>query len=240
MSDDVVLKLEERKVLGKGVKQLRRDGLVPGVIHDHGKESMHVQAPYREVAKAFELAGKHQPVELKLGQKQHMAIIKDVDFEPTKRQMRHIVFNAIKQNEEIETEIPLKFVGDEIPAEKVGLMVLQSLTHVTVKALPKDLPDEFEVDLTTLAEVGDRITIEDLKVPAGVTITSDPETPIAVVEMPRDQIAEADAAAAELAADAEQPEAEAVEAQHGEDTPQDTQAPEDQPGGKKQFEPKGE
>lgn len=230
-SDSVVLNLEERKILGKAVRQLRRDGMIPGVIHDHGKESVHVMAPYRDVAKAFEVAGKHQPLELKIGGKQHMAIIKDVDFEPTKRQMRHIVFNAIKQDEKIETEIPLKFVGEEIPAEKVGLMVLQSITHITVEALPKDLPDEFEVDLTVLAEDGDKITVADLKVPQGVVVTTDGEQTVAIVETPKTH---------EEPVEEEIESVEDVEAEHGGDTPQDTQAPEDQPGGKKQFEPKGE
>jgi len=72
--------------------------------------------------------------------------------------------------------------------------------------LPKDLPDELVVDPSVLAAAGDSITVADLKVPAGVTVLTPEDTPIAAVEVPKDQIAEADAAAASLAEDAGAPE----------------------------------
>lgn len=201
-NDSVVVALKERDVLGKAVRGLRRQGVVPAVIHDHGKPSIHVMAPYSELIKAYEAAGKHQPVELKVGNKKHLAMIKDVDFEPTKRQLRHVVFNAINQNEKVETDIAIVLAEAEIPAEKAGLMVLTQLTEVAVEALPNDLPEEFVVDPSGLTEVGDKLTVADLKVPEGVTVLTEPEQTIAYVEMPKDQIAEADAAAADLAADA--------------------------------------
>jgi large subunit ribosomal protein L25 len=117
--------------------------------------------------------------------------------------MRHVVFQAIKQNEAVEAEIPVVFKEDaEIPAEKLSLMVLKQLDHVQVKALPKDLPDELVVDPSSLAEVGDSLSVADLVLPAGVTLLSDPDAQIAVVEMPKDQIAAADESAASLADDA--------------------------------------
>jgi large subunit ribosomal protein L25 len=202
-SDEIAVELQERSVVRKGLKGLRADGLTPAVIHDHGKESMHVMGNFKDLNKAFSLAGKHHPVQLTIGKLQHLAIIKDVDFEPTKHIMRHVVFQAIKQNEEVETEVPVVFkVDTEIPAEKLSLLVLKQLDHVAVKALPRDLPDELVVDPSTLTEVGDHLTVADLQVPTGVTIITDPTSQIAVVEMPRDQLAEADAAAAALAEDA--------------------------------------
>jgi large subunit ribosomal protein L25 len=79
------------------------------------------------------------------------------------------------------------------------LLVLKQLDHVEVKALPKNLPDELVVDPSTLAEVGDHLTVADIKVPEGVTILTPLESSLAVVEMPKDQIAEANAIAAEQA-----------------------------------------
>jgi large subunit ribosomal protein L25 len=182
---------------------------VPAVIHDHGKDSIHVQGDFLKLVKVYAAAGKHHPVQLKVGGKEHLALIKDVDFEPAKHRMRHVVFQAINKNEETEAEIPVVFLADaEIPAERVSLLVLKQLDHVEVKALPRDLPDELVVDPSTLAEVGDNLTVADLKAPEGVTILTAPETQIAIVEMPKDQIAEADAAAAALAEDAGKPEEE--------------------------------
>ncbi len=186
MSEDILLTLEKREVVGKAVKHLRREGQVPAVIHDHGKESLHVMAPYLDILKAYQHAGKHHPVSLKVGTTEHLALIKDVDFDPKKHQLRHVVFNAIKQNETVEAEIPIIISGD-IPAEIANLMVLKTLDHVTVEAFPKDLPDELTIDGAKLAEIGDRVTVADLQVPSGVTIKDDAELMIAVVEEPRVQ-----------------------------------------------------
>ena len=202
-TDSITIDLQERTVLGKGLTQLRAEGQIPAVIHDHGNESIHVMADASTLTKAYAAAGKHHPVELTVAGKQYLALIKDADFEPLKHQLRHLVFQAIKQNEAVEAEIPVVFLADaEIPAERKSLLVLKQLDHVEVKALPKDLPDELVVDPSKLEEVGDNLTVADLQVPAGVTVLTDPTNQIAVVEMPKDQLAEADASAASLAEDA--------------------------------------
>jgi large subunit ribosomal protein L25 len=200
-TQDIAVELEERTVIGKGLQKLRQKGHVPAVIHDHGRPSLHVAGDFIKLTKVYEQAGKHHPVQLHLGKKQQLAMIKDVDFEPTKHRMRHVVFQAIKQDEKVTAEIPLVLTGDEIPAEKMSLLVLTHLDTIEVEALPNKLPDQLEVDATTLAEVGDKLSVADIKVPEGVTILTEPEQTIATVEMPKDQIAEADRAQEELAAD---------------------------------------
>lgn len=210
-NQDITVELEKRETIGKGLAGIRAGGRVPAVIHDHGKPSIHVQGELSQLLKVYSAAGKHHPVQLKVGGKQHLALIKDVDFDPAKHRMRHIVFQAVKQNEAVEAEIPVVFMEDtEIPAEKVSLLVLKQLDHVQVKALPKDLPDELIVDPSVLAVAGDSITVADLKVPATVTVLTPEDTTIATVEVPKDQIAEADAAAASLAEDAGAPDDAAI------------------------------
>ncbi len=212
-SQDISLALEERTIIGKGLSNLRSTGRVPAVIHDHGKDSIHVSADFIAITKAFANAGKHHPVNLTIGSSKHLALIKDVDFEPTKHTVRHVVFQAIKQNEAVEAEIPIVFKADaEIPAERASLLVLKQLDHVQVKALPKDLPDELVVDPSSLTVTGDHLTVADLIIPAGVTLLTELEQQIAIVETPRDQIAEANASAEALAEDAGTTEVDATEA----------------------------
>lgn len=211
-NQDITLELQERTIVRKRLRGLRRKGLVPAVVHDHGKTSIHVMGEYVKVAKTYQQAGKHHPVNLTVDGKKHLALIKDVNFGPVKHDVRHVVFQAIRQNEETDAEIPVVFKEDaEIPAEKKSLMVLKQLDTVQVKALPRDLPDELVVDPSSLAEVGDSLSVADLVVPKGVTITTDPEQQIAIVEMPKDQIAEANAAQESLAEDAGKPDAETQE-----------------------------
>jgi large subunit ribosomal protein L25 len=219
-SDKITVTLEKREVIGKGLAKVRSEGHVPAVIHNHGSDSIHVMGEFVAMNKVYAAAGKHHPVELKVDGKQHLALIKDVDFEPTKHRMRHVVFQAIRQNEEVEAEIPVVFADVDIPAERVSLLVLKQLDHVQVKALPKNLPDELVVDPSTLAEVGDHLTVADLTAPEGVTILTPEDASLAVVEMPKDQIAEANAAQEALAEDAgttAEPEAEEKTEDSGEE-----------------------
>lgn len=205
-NQDISLQLEERSVVRKGLQNLKNEGKVPAVIHDHGKESIYVQCEAVALAKIYAEAGKHHPVKLTVAGKQHLALIKDADYEPTKHRLRHIVFQAIKQNEETTAEIPVVFLADaEIPAERLSLMVLKQLDHVEVKALPRDLPNELVVDPSKLTEAGDSLSVADLVAPKGVTILTPEDTQIAIVEVPKDQMAAADESAAELLADAGEP-----------------------------------
>lgn len=212
--DQITLTLQNREVVGKAVKQLRRDGQVPAVIHDHGRESIHVMAPYLDLYKVYQQAGKHHPVNLTVGGKKYLALIRDANFEPRKNTLRHIVFNAIEQNKPVETEVPVIFEGEN-EAEKVGLMLLRQVETVEVKALPKDLPDEVTVNISGLKEIGDRLHVSDIVVPPNVELLTEPENPVAVVEESRAHAAEEaeeEAAEAEEGAEGEGAEGKAEEA----------------------------
>ena len=196
--EEVLLEVKKRDVTGKAVKQLRKDGLVPAVIHDHGKESVHVQGNYLEVLKAYQKAGKHHPVSLKAGDHKYTVLIRDVDVDPRKHQLRHIVFNAVKANEKVDAEIPVRIRFDEgneaTPAERAGLIVLHQLEAVLVEALPRDLPEFLEFDGEKLVAVSDSATVADLIVPAAVTVKTDPTHPLATVFEPSALQASNDAA----------------------------------------------
>ncbi len=213
--DTITLTLEKRDVVGKGLNKLRREGKMPAVIHNHGKESIVVIGPYIEMLKVYQQAGKHHPVTVQVGSEKYMALIRSVDFEPKKNQLRHVVFNAIKQDEKQKTEVPVHFVEDaEIPAEKAGLMVIKQLDAVEIEALPKDLIDELTVDPSGLTEIGDKITVADIKVPEGITILTEAEHPIATVEETKAQMSEE---AEEEAAEGEEGEGGESESAEGEE-----------------------
>lgn len=214
MSDDVVLKLEEREVVGKKLGAMRRDGWVPAVIHDHGKPSVHVMGKQTEVAKAFKVAGKNHPVDVTVGSKKFLTLIKQAPYVPLKSELQHVVFQAVKQNEKVEAEVPVIIEGTP-PAEKAGLMVLTQLDQVLVEALPKNLPEKLVLDAEKLAEIGDRFTVADLVAPEGVTILTEAEHAIATVTETRaslaEQQAEEDAETADAATEAAGESSEAAE-----------------------------
>lgn len=183
-SNQITLKLDERKVLGKGLGALRREGLIPAVVHNHGSDSVHAQGSAKELLVVYREAGKNHPVDIEVGSKKFLALIKDASFKPPKHNLQHIVFQAVKQDELVEAEVPVHIVG-EIPAERLGLIVLNQLDSVLVEALPRDLPDELTVEGSRLNQVHDRLTVADLIAPEKVKIITEPEHAIATVVEPR-------------------------------------------------------
>jgi large subunit ribosomal protein L25 len=237
MGEKVELTVTQRDVTGKKVASLRKDGYIPAVIYGHDFPAQPVMAEAVPITKAVHAAGKHHPVEIDLGGKKRLAMIKTIDVEPVKRRVRHVAFHVVKQNEEVETEVPVIVTGaGETPAEKAGLVVLTGADTVEVKALPNSLPDQLEVDGEKLVGIGDHLTVADIVPPKGVTILAEPEQVVATVYEPSALQAANDAAGG----DAQVGDEANVEAEEGADTPQETQAEEDRPGGKKQFEAKGE
>lgn len=215
MSQDTIsLNLQPREVTGKAVKHLRRDGQIPAVIHDHGKESIVVQADAVQLSKVFQKAGKHHPVELKAGDQSFVALIKSATFDPKKHLLTHVVFNAVDKNQKVDADIPVKprYAEDNeaSPAERSGLIVLSQLDTVQVKALANKLPDFLEYDAEKLVEVGDHITVADLSVPDGVEIVTEPEHAVATVYEPSALQAANDAVGGEAEA-GEEAEVEATE-----------------------------
>ncbi|HUC95968.1 MAG TPA: 50S ribosomal protein L25 [Candidatus Saccharimonadia bacterium] len=188
-SEEILLELQKREVLGKGLVKLRKEGLVPAIIHDHGKPSKAVMGDYLKIVKVFTLAGKHHPVILDVSGAKETVIIKDVHIDPVKNTIQHVVFQAIRQDETVETEVPIIMVGDS-PAQKVGLLLITHLSVVNVEALPKDLPDELKVDISNLVEIGDKVTVADLVIPEKVTLLTESEALIASIEETKAQISE--------------------------------------------------
>jgi large subunit ribosomal protein L25 len=169
MGNKTELKLDVREVHGKKVAKLRKEGLIPGIVYGASTEPISVQVAANVFEKAYRQAGKHAPLHLTIDGKKKIAMIKDVDVEPVKGLPRHISFHAVKASDPVIAEVPVRLVGEgESEAEKAGLIVLQNLDKVEVKALPMDLPDAIEISILNLKQAGDKVLLADAKLPDGV------------------------------------------------------------------------
>lgn len=169
MGDKITLKLGLRDQRGKKAARLRAQGFVPGVVYGHGFDPLTVQAEYNVMEKAVREAGKHSAVHLTIDGKNKIALIKDVERDPVKARIQHVSFHAVKANEVVHAEVPIRLVGEgESVAEKAGLIVLQAIESVEIKAKPAELPDVLEVSIAELAGTEDKITLGDISLPAGV------------------------------------------------------------------------
>ena len=214
--NDIVLNLDQRTAEGKKVTKLRADGFVPSVVYGGKANPIATQSNAVDTLKAVRAAGKHTPVHLTIDGKKKLAIIKTIDFDPVKHTLRHVAFHAIKQNEKIVTEVPIVLVGEgESAAEKAGLIVLQAIEKVEVRALPADLPESLEMSIAVLATDEDKLTLADITLPKGVEFADaeqDLDLVVANVYEPSALQAANDAAGG----DAE--DATAVESENGTDT----------------------
>lgn len=225
MSNNISLKLDARTVTGKKVATLRKDGIVPSVVYGGNEEPFSTQSAIVETTKVAQTAGRHSPVDLLIDGKKILAIIKSIDMDPVKRTVRHIAFHTINKNDKIVTQVPIVLIGlGESAAERAGLVVLQAIEYLEVRAIPADLPESIEMSIVDLATDEDKLTVSDITLPTGVEFADheqDMELVIANVYEPSALQAANEASGG----DAEAEDADAVAADNG-DAPAEPKAEE--------------
>lgn len=176
------LPVTKREAHGPSAKALRRLGKLPGVVYGAHQEATPIAFDERTFGKALAAAGESTIVSLEgVGSEPIATLIHDLDLDPLTHQPRHVDFYAVTKGEKVEVAVPLEFVG-ESPAVKLGANLVKVLHEVDIEAEPANLPHEIEVDISGLAQVGDQIHASDLVLPAGVSLTTDPEEVIALIQ----------------------------------------------------------
>ena len=196
------LKVEKRKVLGKQVKKLRREGILPCNIYGKGIKSTAVQVPQADFDAVYKEAGETGLVDVELDGKLTPVLIHNMqkDF---RGNVLHADYFQVNLKEKVKTMVPLQIIGEpKAVLDKVGLL-MNILSEVEVEALPEELPENIEVNVEHLANINEQVTVADLKVPAGVTVLTEPEQVISkigeLVTKEAQEEAATEAAAAEAA-----------------------------------------
>ena len=184
--EKVKLEVEKRKVIGKKVKLLRRDGLLPANIYGKKTKSLAVQLPAKLFLSVFKEVGESGLLDLKVGGEDSArpVLIHDVHFHPVSNEPLHVDFYQVDLKEKVTTKVPVEIIG-ESPAikEKIGILI-QPLSEVEVEALPGDLPEKIEVDISGLKAVDETITVDQVKAPQGVQILTEAKEVLAKIEPP--------------------------------------------------------
>lgn len=197
------LKVEERKVLGKKVKKLRSEGILPLNIYGKAMKSKALQVTLKEFEKILKEAGETQVIDVSFDSTVYPALIHNVQYEPRTDALLHADFYKVDLKEKIKAMVPVVSIGEpKAVADKLGLL-LQTLSEVEVEALPTDLPEKIEVDVTALTQLDQQITVGDLKVPQGVEVLADKGQVVVkigeLVTKEAEELAAQEAAAAEAA-----------------------------------------
>lgn len=212
MADTVTLTLEPRTVLGKKVRKLRRAGIVPVHLYGRNIDPQPLQCESKTLLKVLTQVGMNAPVNVTVaGQDtQQLAFVREIQFDPRRGDMVHVDFLHVELSEEMSASIPLVTVGASPGARAVNGSVVQLLFSLDVRALPMDMPSEIQADLSVLAAPDDVIRVSSLTIPPNVSVSVEPETMVARIEVVRVEqvvsMAEGEESIAEGAEQGESPE----------------------------------
>lgn len=149
--------------------RMRDDGFVPAVVYGLGRDAVAVSVPWADLRKALMTeAGLNALITLDVDGQTDLAIVKDLQRHPVRRNVLHVDFLRVDPDAAVAVEVPLVLVGEAKKVEQRRGIVDQPLKSLTVKAKPSDIPSLIEIDITNL-DLGDSITVETLNLPAGVT-----------------------------------------------------------------------
>lgn len=193
------LKLNKRDISGKKTKNLRQQGFITSVIYGE-KEPILAMSEYVPTEKVLEKAGYHSPIDLDLDGKVQLAIAKTIQIDPVSRRINNVEFQAISRNEVVEATTPVVIVNFEASeaSKTYHYELTQSIEELEIKAKPADLPQNLEIDAASLADLDDKITLSDLKLPKGVELADKELDLEQVIASLYDPAAEAAAREAEI------------------------------------------
>jgi large subunit ribosomal protein L25 len=205
------LEVRERERTGSAdARRLRRAGLIPGVLYGRGQKPHAISVPERELRRVLTGEhGLHAILDVALdGQKtSHASILKEFQRDPIRGKLIHVDLQEVRLDQTIQAQVTIELVGEAIGSKEGGVLS-QMTREMTVEALPLEMPDRIELDVSAMV-IGDTLRISDLPPREGATFLDDPETVVATVTMPSRIV---------------EPEPEEVE--EGEEVPEGEEAPE--------------
>jgi len=175
----------------RAVRRLRREGFVPGILYGKSVKAAPVLVSRQELIKFLHArAGDHGlltlRVEINGKAAEHAVLIKHVEHDPVSGDIRHIDFQAIVLTERIRIKVPLVLTGEPVGVKQDGGVLEHFLREVEVECLPTDIPKQIEHDVSAM-KIGDTLHVRDLAAPTGARITTDPESGVASVLVPKEE-----------------------------------------------------
>jgi large subunit ribosomal protein L25 len=206
--------VKEREQLGSAEsRRLRRSGWIPGVLYGKGNTPRAIAVEERALRGALTgPSGLHAVLDVVLdGQSTaHPSILKEYQQDPLRGHVSHVDFQEVRLDQPIQASVSVTLHG-EPAGVKAGGVLNQVTTTITVQALPMEVPEHVDADISAM-EIGDTLRLSDLSAPEGVLFLDDPEeTVIATVAVPRVEIEEPEEEAEEVEGE-EAPEGAAEEA----------------------------
>jgi large subunit ribosomal protein L25 len=194
----VNLKAEARTKAEK-LDSLRKAGKIPAVFYGKKEASTPISINAVDFLKVWKHAGESSVVVLDTPEGEKESLIHDVDFDPVKGTPRHADFYVFEKGHKVEVEVPIEFEGVSPAVKDLGGTLVKVMHALKIEAMPKDLPHNLVVDISSLATFENQILAKDIALPNGVELKVSPEEVVALVSAPREE-KEEEVAAVDLSA----------------------------------------
>ena len=198
--ETVLLDVKSRQI--ESPNDIRKMGLIPAVFYGPKQKNLNLQMDYQTFRKVFDKAGQNTVIELSVdGKEKTNVLVQDLQYDPISDRFTHVDFKYVDLNKEIETEVPIEFIGESKAVRELQGTLASTKDSITVRCLAKSIPHAITVDVTLLEDFSCSIRVKDLSIPEGVKTMDDPELVIVNVIPPKAE--EEEAPAAEAAASVE-------------------------------------
>jgi large subunit ribosomal protein L25 len=182
--ETIVLQATKRDVIGKQVKALRREGKLPAVIYGKHVAPIPILLEAHETNRILAKVGSSHLLQIVIDGKEHTVLVRDRQRDFIKGGLIHVDFLAVSMTEKLRTEIRLELSGVSPAVSDFGAILVTGVTEVEIECLPKDLVDLIHVDVSGLKKIGSSISVQDLKIPDGVTLLTNPHEMVVQVVSP--------------------------------------------------------
>ncbi len=175
------LKVLKRDTVEKP-EEVRASGYIPAVFYGPKEASQSIKVLASDFEKAFKEAGESTVVILEVEGAEHETLIHDVSYHPVRGNIAHVDFYVIEKGKKVQVNVPLEFTGIAAAEKTLGGTLVKVMYEIEIEAMPKDLPHEIEVDISSLVDFDSQIKAGDITLPAGVELITEADEVVALVQ----------------------------------------------------------
>lgn len=178
------LEVKPRDGKGKGyAREVRRSGLVPGVIYGHKQDPINIQFPEAGILRIMRHGGENVLINVSITDRgEETVMIKEIQVHPITRHILHTDFVRVSLEEMFTTHVPITLVGEPAGIDEGGILEFP-LRELLIECQVGQIPEDIKIDVSAL-NIGDQIRVEDVSLPEGMTVHDDPATFIVSIAHP--------------------------------------------------------
>jgi large subunit ribosomal protein L25 len=179
--EEFVLNAKRRDVIGKKVKVLRQEGILPGVIYGRKIEPVPISLDHKEASQILGSMALTSLINIEVDDETYPSLVRERQRDVIRGTLLHVDFMVVSLEDTLRTNVVVEIAGESPVVKEFSALLVTGANQLEIECLPTDLPESIVVDVSGLEGFGDGIYVRDLVLPGGVTVLDDPDTMLVVV-----------------------------------------------------------